>query len=437
MQTTVDGRPKYHGLSGWSPPVRSNTSDTKLTVIDQAEYVKPDGSIAPAGDLLILGSRLVQVGGTVPSMVRRLANVIKPPTGTLVSPGLIEQHFHGGRGVNFNVATVEDMQQFVESLPRQGITRIMPTVMTGSEAEMRQALTNLEKLKHHLEQQPNGIQMIGIKLEGPFINEMKRGAHDSQYIRDAWHQPMSLLQSLLKIAPDIKEVTLAAELDPEGKLTQFLTQRGIRVSLGHTDADSKQAAQAFEQGATGMTHTFNAMNGMNHRNPGPIPVALQKPGVYPEIIADGHHVDPLMVNTLLQSKPNSILVSDSMLLSGLPEGSQAEFGGQLVQSRNGTAVNERGVLAGSLVSVTDCLRNVVRWGLLPFSKAIQLASRNPADYLGLPLGRVAPFYPADLVFWNRKTMEVEETWIQGKQAYKKSSINAKSQTNQTPELHNH
>gem|GEM_PF-527113 len=430
MQTMAGGIPRYQGLGGWSSPMKFNT---KLTVVEQAQYIKPDGSVTPPGDLLILGARLLQVGGTVPKSIRRLANVIKPPSGTFVSPGLIEQHFHGGQGVNFNLATVEDMQRFVESLPKQGITRIMPTVMMGSETEMKQALTNLEKLKQLLAQQPGGIQMIGIKLEGPFISEMKRGAHDSQCIQNAWKQPINLLQSLLKIAPDIKEVTLASELDTDGKLTHFLTQRGIRVSLGHTDADSKQATQAFKYGASGMTHTFNAMNGMHHRQPGPIPVAIQNPGVYPEIIADGHHVDPLMVNTLLQSKPNSILVSDSMLLAGLPEGSQAEFGGQLVQSRNGAVLNQRGVLAGSLVSVTDCLRNVVQWGLLPFFKAIQLASRNPADYLGLTLGRLAALYPADLVFWNPKTLEVEETWIQGKQVYKKHSQRLKIKLNKLPE----
>jgi N-acetylglucosamine-6-phosphate deacetylase len=221
-------------------------------------------------------------------------------------------------------------------------------------------------------------------------------------------------------------VTLAPEQDEELAYTKFLTQRRIRVSAGHSNATVEEMEDAIDAGVTGITHLYNAMRPFHHREPGIVSVALNRDDLYTEIISDGVHVHPEAVRLALRNKPRErvILISDCLALAGLPEGSCLEFGQQRVTNRNGQAINEEGRLAGSTTFVNHCVKNLVFWELMTFPQAVQFATANPADYLGIgkEYGRILPGYYADVVLWDKNTLEVKITLINGEIIYQQQNL---------------
>ena len=431
-------------------PIASGAKDTvqfsggyqpRTVAIEDARIAQSDGTVLK-GAVVINGKKIVSVTKELPEALRhnKSALVIKAPPGSLLTPGLIEQHTHGGwladknTGVNFNLASVEDMKALLDSYPAQGITRLMPAVMTGTFDEMDRALANLETLIATTREKPGAVQIEGIHLEGPFISTAKRGAHNEQQIQAATLVGLALLKRIFAVAPDLKLITIAPEIDGAETLIKYCVSRGVRVNMGHTAATGEQARQAIDWGVTGVTHTFNAMDGITHKpgKSGIIPVVTNSPQVSPEIIADGHHVNPDTVGMFLNNlhNQNAILVSDGSGLVGAPEGAESELGGQKVFNRGGAAVNEEGNLAGSTAFLTDCVRNVVDWGIKTLPQAVVLASKNPAAFLGFDaesretegkarLGQIAPGFNADLVLWDEGRKEVLQTWIDGQSAFQK------------------
>ncbi len=298
--------------------------------------------------------------------------------GARIFPGLIDVHSHGCIG---NDSTADDaLEAMADWELSQGVTTWYPTTMTMSREDLINATARNINFGH-------GANIPGFHMEGPFVNEKYKGAQNPEFI----------------IAPDIdfigkcqnvKRITLAPEV--EGAM-EFIKNAPCQVSLGHTDADYDTAKLAFEMGASSLTHTYNAMPGIHHRNPGPIGAASDSEGAYAELICDGTHVHQSAVKMLIKimGKDRIILVSDSMNATGLPDG-EYMFGGQTTYVRSGAARLANGALAGSTSSLFKCVQVAISFGI-PTEDAVKMASENPARLMGLNKGVIEVGRDADFI----------------------------------------
>lgn len=374
--------------------------------------------VLPGGDVLHNGTLMINQG-VVQDIVE------KPPASLLlgnedvsivdasdrwVTPGLIDQHLHGAFGVDFNRSAIPEIHQLLAMLPQYGITGVLPTVMTAPKLEMVVALANLEEVIQTLDR--HEARVFGIHLEGPFLNPQFRGAHPPEDLLTPTDQTLEGL-----LSPSVKRVTLAPELDPSGAMIAHLRQQGILCSIGHSGADYAAATHAIDAGATCATHLYNAMHRIDHRDPGIVVASLLRDELFVEMISDGLHLSPLMVALALRVKPfeKTVVISDCNALTGMVAGTSMQFGKQTITVHPEGALNEEGRLAGSTMLITDCVRNLVYWGLLSFPHAVQLATRHPAVHLGeTPLfGQVAVNAMADLVLWKKDDLSIDTVFLAG------------------------
>ncbi|MGB7415550.1 MAG: N-acetylglucosamine-6-phosphate deacetylase, partial [Thermosynechococcaceae cyanobacterium] len=261
-----------------------------------------------------------------------------------LSLGGIDLQINGALGLAFPDLTEADegqLEAIGHLLWQQGVDGYLPTIVTTAMDKVHQALAVISRF------QPSSTQstakILGVHLEGPCLNIEKRGAHPADYL-----QPLtvSTLQQLLGDTADIvKVITLAPELDVGGDAIAFLRRQNILVSLGHSQATAAQAQTAFEQGATMVTHAFNAMPSLHHRQPGLLAAALIDPTVWCGFIADGQHIDPLMLKLLLKASDRLFLVSDALSPLGLPDG-RYPWDARQIEVTNGTARLSDGTLSG-------------------------------------------------------------------------------------------
>ena len=297
--------------------------------------------------------------------------------GARIFPGLIDTHSHGCVGEDTMGGDIAKMARWQLS---QGITTWYPTTTTMSEEDTVAATLadiNVE----------GGANIPGFHLEGPFINAKYKGAQNEKYVIPA------NLELLMK-AGRVKKVSVAPET--EGCI-DFIRSCEAVVSLGHTDTDYDTARAAFEAGAVCLTHTFNCMPGMHHRNPGPIPAGAEC-GAYAELICDGVHVHPAMVKLLIgmYGTDRVVLISDSVRPAGLGDGVY-ELGGQDIKVIGGKAYTMGGNLAGSTSMLIDCVRCAIRFGI-PESDAVKMATEVPARLMGLTeKGKIEVGMDADFI----------------------------------------
>ncbi len=309
-------------------------------------------------------------------------------------PGFVDLHVHGGGGAD--VMDGADAARTVAAFhARHGTTALCPTTVTRPLDELRRVVAELgavgEEGAHTTGGSP-AARLLGVHLEGPFINEKKRGA------QPAFTRPVDLtaLVELLAAGP-VAIVTLAPELAGALEAVRLLAARGVRASLGHSEADHAAAAAAFAAGAGGVTHLFNAMSTLHHRTPGLAAAALEAEATTHELVLDGHHVHPVLFRIALRAARGRLaLVTDAIRAAGLPDG-PSELGGQAVRVEGGRALLPDGTLAGSVLTLDRALRLAVDAGV-ELADAVQLLTRNPADALRrADLGRLAPGALADVV----------------------------------------
>lgn len=304
--------------------------------------------------------------------------------GDWISLGGVDLQINGGLGLAF-----PDLQPGQESqlaaiaamLWEQGVDAFMPTIVTTATANVHRALQAIAGFSPSSHQPLATI--AGIHLEGPFLNSTKRGAHPAAYL-----QPLSVetVQRLLgDYAPVVKVMTLAPELDPSGDAIAYLRRQNIIVSLGHSQATAVQAQTAFRQGATMVTHAFNAMLPLHHREPGLLGAAVMEPGVWCGFIADGQHIHPLMLKWLLHASQGQelFLVSDALAPLGLPDGSYP-WDSRTIEVTHGTARLADSTLSGTTLPLLDGVKNLVEWGICSAETAIVLATEAPRRAIGLP-----------------------------------------------------
>ncbi|HTN98213.1 MAG TPA: N-acetylglucosamine-6-phosphate deacetylase [Nordella sp.] len=328
--------------------------------------------------------------------------------GGLLAPGFIDAQVNGGGGVLLNEApSVATIRRMAQAYRVFGTVGLLPTVITDRTDIIHQAAQAVAKARRE-----NVPGVLGIHIEGPFLDPRRRGAHPPEFIRAitpddiAWLESLDCGIVLLTLSP--------AHVTPE--TIAALVRSGIIVSLGHSDATAPQARAALAAGARGFTHLYNAMSQLQHREPGMVGAALADADSYCGIIADGHHVDPLALKVALAAKPKGriFLVTDAMPpAAGGPE--RFKLQGRTVLARNGRLELEDGTLAGSILTMDAALRYCVNVLKLDLAEALRMASLYPAAFLGQDrlLGRIAPDYRADLVHLT-DDLAVTRTWIDGR-----------------------
>lgn len=388
--------------------MQADLSNSNKIVFRQAMVVLPDGESAQL-DVLIEDGLVSEVASSIDFDSADTAVV--EASSYWLTAGLIDQHINGGFGMAFNYATEDDMLDFLTLLPKQGVTSVLPTLITAPKLELIQQIARLENVIHQTE--PSHAKPLGIHLEGPFINPKMRGAHPEA---DVIPFSEMILNELL--SPSTKRITLAPELlDGDYSPVSRLADKGVLCSMGHTDADYATALSAIWGGVNSVTHVFNAMRPFHHRDPGGLMACLLDESTTIEVIADGAHVDKLVVQLIfrLKSIDKIIITTDSNPLSGLEDGSTVMFGGQEVRVEGNASLNQEGKLAGSHLTLADQVRNLVSWGLLSFPDAIQLATQNPATFLGVDnyLGTVESGKVADLILWDKSDFGIKQVFLSG------------------------
>ena len=306
--------------------------------------------------------------------------------------GAIDLQINGALGIPFNDLNHDraaKLPEICRFLYQQGLDGFFPTLVTASIEQFHRSLFFLSKAIANQRQNPNPqeAKILGVHLEGPFLHPDKRGAHPQQHLL-----PLNLdtLRQVLGDYTDIiKLVTLAPELDPSGETIQYLRDREIIVSLGHSTANAEQTRTAIAQGATMVTHAFNAMPSLHHRDVGLLGEAILSDRVWCGLIADGVHVSPEMIKLLYRMKKHIFLVSDALAPLGLPDGSYP-WDDRQITIKNGTARLPDGTLSGTTLPLISAVSNLVSWEVCEIQKAIELAINNPRYAMNLAINPDAP-----------------------------------------------
>lgn len=373
-------------------------------------------------DIQVEGEYIAQVMSDGSCMQERAAGLIEAdihitnPTeidadGLYAIPGLVDIHFHGAMGHDFCTATVDELEKIAEYEARHGVLAICPATMSYSEEILGNIMdkARLYKQRHDVANQMQSTEddavraeLVGIHMEGPFISREKAGAQNPAYIQPA---DMGMFRRLQERSGGlIRLLDLAPETD--GAMA-FIEQchREVKISLGHTCCTYETAKEAFGKGADHLTHLYNAMPDIGHREPGPILAAVEA-GADAELIADGIHNHPAAVRLAFQlfGSERIILISDSMEATGLPDGVY-QLGGQRVTVKGKEAVlTERpDTIAGSVTNLYDCMVQCVQKMQIPLEDAVRAATENPARAIGIDdvYGKIAPGYLADIVLMDR------------------------------------
>jgi N-acetylglucosamine-6-phosphate deacetylase len=376
-------------------------------VIGAPRVVADSVPLGPAcvavSDGVILGVAAGETYGDVPPDV-----VL--PSGVLV-PGLIDLQINGCFGVDFVAADPAGWAEVSARLPETGVTSFVPTFITAPVPDLVAGLRRTAALPADL----GGARVLGVHVEGPFLSPKRHGAHDPALLRDPTPEAVD---ALIEAAPGLLRMhTLAPERPGALAAIRRLVDAGVLVSVGHSDATAEQTEAAADAGARLVTHLFNAMRPLHHREPGVVGQGLADPRLTCGLIADLHHVAAPICRLAFAAAPGRIvLVTDAVAAAGMPPGTYDLGGQQVSVDPLGLPRRSDGTIAGSGLRLDAAIANVVAAGV-DLRSAVDAASRLPADILGRPdLGRIEAGGTADLV-WLGDDLSARATWLAGRLAF--------------------
>ena len=372
-------------------------------IIKNGNVFLPDGTLQ-RNDIVIENERIKYVGENLAQEGEEVIDA----SNCIVAPGFVDIHIHGAAGSDFSDGTAEDIDIIADYLLKQGVTAFLGTTMSLEEQQLSSIMATAAPFIGKTRK--NKSVLWGINMEGPFIAKSKKGGQNGDYIINP---DVDMMKRLYEMSGNsIKLIDLAPEL--EGGLEFIEKIKDLcRVSLAHTEADYYMAKKAFNQGARHVTHLFNAMSPINHRNPGII-IAAMEAADFVEIISDGNHLHPAIIRFAFRmfGKNRICIVSDSMRACGMKDG-EYNLGGQKVFVKGDRAELKDGTLAGSTTSVAEGMRRAVRFGV-PMEVALQAVTLNPAKAAGLDhlLGSLKPGKRADVVILD-SSLQIKAILLEG------------------------
>jgi N-acetylglucosamine-6-phosphate deacetylase len=330
-----------------------------------------------------------------------------------IAPGYIDLHVHGGGGADFSQGDAEGVAVITETHARHGTTGLLATTLTLPEDVILRALRAAKAAPRR------GARILGFHIEGPFINAKLKGAQDERYVRPA---TIGEIDRLLAEGEEehVWHFTVAPEVAENMAAIRYLKERGAVISAGHTECTYAQLAAGIDAGVSHVTHLYNAMRGLHHREPGTVGGALTLPGITVELIADGIHVHPASMKVAVGARgaDQVLLVTDAMAATGMPEGEYL-LGELSVIVKDGAArLKSDGALAGSVLTMDTAVRNMVNLVGVNLADAVAMASLNPARKHGLDhrKGAIAPGMDADVLLLDQN-LQVLETIVEGTTVY--------------------
>lgn len=328
----------------------------------------------------VVNTSLTVENGKITSLSDEPAEFYDIPEDAIVVPGFIDEHIHGSAGADAMDGTVSALETIARSIAGEGTVGFLATTMTQSPENISKAMSEVKEYKS--EKRSYGAEVLGVHLEGPYINKSKAGAQPEIYICNPSIEQFSKYNVLS--GNNIKIVTFAPENDGSREFVGYLKENGIRANVGHTSAKFTLAEEALNWGATGITHTFNAQSAFTHREAGVVGAALLLDDYTCELICDTIHVSVPAIKILVKNKPHDklVLITDAMRAKNLGD-TVSELGGQTVYVKNGEARLADGTLAGSVLRMNDAVKNMVTRCGVDFCTAVDFASANPARNLGL------------------------------------------------------
>lgn len=374
------------------------------------------------GYIEIKQGKIVAVGdqkkeGEVP----KDATVFSLPEDYVCIPGFVDDHIHGAAGADTMDGTSEALETMAEALPKEGTTSFLATTMTQKADVIEKALTNAgDYIKENNHQAK--AETLGIHLEGPFISPEKAGAQPTEYILfpdvERFKKWQALSGNLIKL------VTLAPEREGGLDLVRYLAGSGVVASVGHSNATYEQVVEAVRAGATHVTHLYNGMRGLHHREPGVAGASLLLDELLAEVIVDGIHTRPEMIDLAYRQKGSKglVTITDAIRAKCL-QGGTYDLGGQEVTVENGEARLAEGSLAGSILKMNEAVRNMIAFTGCSLHDVIQMAAVNPAKQLQVydRKGSLTPGKDGDVVILD-PDLHVVMTFCRGKLAYKEEEV---------------
>ncbi len=350
----------------------------KPNILLIGNLINEEGQLVNNGYVWMKNDKIHYVGTTNPFSTDEDVIRFNMPQDSVIIPGMIDIHIHGAAGADCMDGTQEALEIISKHLPSEGTTSFLATTMTEETSVIHNALNTAANFMK--QSRSSAAEMLGIHLEGPFISPKRAGAQPTPFIQ---RPDAHLFEELQKSADDqIKLVTLAPEMDGGLELTKYLSSQNVIASIGHSDSSFLEVKNGIEAGISHVTHLFNGMRGMHHRDPGVAGAALLQQELKVEMIVDGVHASPEMIRLAYHSTgpERTILITDSMRAKGLGEGTYT-LGGQKVTVTGNEARLIDGTLAGSILPMNMAVKNMLDYTHCSWSDIVRMTSENAAKEL--------------------------------------------------------
>ncbi len=376
----------------------------ELKVIKGAKIILEDKILS--GHAIVFSDTIVKI---VPEEILKDEKMKVIHFNGYIAPGFIDIHIHGSMGADVMDGTVESLETIADAIVQSGTTSFLATTMTMQQEAIEKSL---EATREYMGQLHKGARLLGVHLEGPFINPAFKGAQNETFIQKPSEEWVGKYEDVVKM------ITLAPEMDEDFSFIKGIRNKDILLSIGHSGSDFETACKAYDEGVTHVTHCFNAMTGLHHRKPGVIGAVLAKPFSL-DIITDRIHIHPEFVDPFIRIKTveKTVLITDAIRANYLPDG-HYDLGGQSVTVADGACRLDDGTIAGSIHKMDKALRNMVEDTGFELYEIIRMMSVNPAKKLKIfdRVGSIEEGKTADLVMLDEE-LNIVSVFIDGREVY--------------------